>query len=141
MRYQHKQFATAILVILTLVLVIIFCTAYGKENVATWPGLIIILVIGALFYSLNISVSDSHICWSFGPGFWRKKIHLHDVASAQIIQTPWYTGWGIRYTANGWLYRVNGDTAVQITLKSGEKLCLGTDDAENLLAAIEQINK
>ena len=138
MAYQHSQIATNLLIILAIAAAIVVLSAGSEGIMSVWPAMMIIGVIAALFYSLNVTVTDNAICWSFGPGFWRKTIDINEIVDVRIITTRWYNGWGIRYSAEGWLYRVSGDKAVQVTLKSGEQVNIGTDDACNLLAAIKQ---
>lgn len=95
-----------------------------------------LVVVTVLFSSLTIRVKDETINWFFGPKFWSKSLPLSEVESAQIVATKWYYGVGVRLIPSGWLYTVSGLTAVELTLKDGTKVSLGTGDAENLLAAI-----
>jgi hypothetical protein len=44
---------------------------------------------------------------------------------------------GIRYIPSGWLYIVSGTTAIQLELKDGSKINLGTNDPDNLVEAIK----
>ncbi|WP_462158621.1 hypothetical protein [Pseudoalteromonas sp. GB56] len=138
MRYQHRQIGTTILAILAIVLVLVGLSVPNSDIRLMWPALAIPAVVAGLFYSLNVNVTSSEISWSFGPGFWRKSIALHEIEDAKIITTKWYNGWGIRYTFDGWLYCVSGNTAIQLILKNGDKVSIGTDDANNLLEALRQ---
>ena len=45
-------------------------------------------------------------------------------------------GWGIHLSRFGWLYNVSGFDAVAITLVSGKRFALGTDEPQALLAAL-----
>jgi hypothetical protein len=65
-------------------------------------------------------------------------VRLADIASVRPIPVRWWYGWGIHVTPHGWLYNVSGWKAVEITLCHGDRFCLGTDEPENLLKAIQE---
>jgi hypothetical protein len=54
----------------------------------------------------------------------------------RVARLPWYSGIGIHYTANGWLYNVASGLVVQIEGHNGHRVNIGTLDAEALRAAI-----
>ncbi|WP_258406324.1 MULTISPECIES: hypothetical protein [Shewanella] len=74
----------------------------------------------------------------FGPKFWNKSIKISEIESIKKTRTKWYYGLGIRLISTGWLYNVSGLTAVELKLKDGTTVSLGTNDPENLIKAIEQ---
>jgi hypothetical protein len=128
-KYQHTQSATTILVCMGAMCVGI---AVGSIFVHS-----LIFTLGLLagmwaFRSLTVEISDSELTWYFGSGFLKKSVPLADVVSAEPIRTTFLNGWGIHYTPHGWLYNVSGYGAVAITLKSGKRFCLGTDEPETL---------
>lgn len=49
-----------------------------------------------------------------------------------------YGGWGIRYGRGGKAYNISGNRGVQLVLKSGEKLLLGSQKADELASAIRE---
>lgn len=98
---------------------------------------LMLVVSGVLFASLTVEVRDGYVQWYFGPGFWRKRVALQDIDSTALVVNPWYYGWGIRYTSHGWLYNVSGLMALQIQLKNGTKLRLGSDNPDKLQQAIQ----
>jgi hypothetical protein len=95
--------------------------------------LVLFAVIAWLFYSLTIEIDDDELRWRFGPGLIHKRVKLADINSAKIVQTSVLEGWGIHYTRFGWLYNVSGFDGVAITLRTGKRFCLGTDEPEKLL--------
>ena len=135
--YQHKQIGTALLFIMAAVLCFILFTTIGKDNQVIWPVIIILSIVSFLFHSLNIQVNNYVVHWSFGPGFWKKSIKVGNIISMRQVNTKWYYGLGIRFIASGWLYIVTGTTAVELELKNGSKVYLGTNDAQNLIKAIK----
>lgn len=52
-----------------------------------------------------------------------------------------YGGWGIRFGRNGKALNVSGNRGVQLELRSGEKLLLGSQRADELAAAIEGMRR
>ncbi|MGB0937660.1 MAG: hypothetical protein ACPGTQ_09380 [Colwellia sp.] len=137
MHYQNKQMATALLFVMGTVVLFVSLMSAGKDDEVVWPVIFILGCISFLFHSLNIRVSASEINWSFGPGFWKKSIKLANIESVKIINTKWYYGLGIRYIPSGWLYTVSGTKAVQLNLKDGSKINLGTNEPESLVEAIK----
>ena len=47
-----------------------------------------------------------------------------------------YGGWGIRMGAHGWAYNVKGDRGVQLELRSGRRILIGSQESDALAAAI-----
>lgn len=137
-RYEHTQRGTVLLV--TLLAAVLFFLALDRLAPTargiplTLTG--ILAICGFLFSSLTIRITDRALRWQFGPGLIRKEVPLKDIESAEVAQTTFLQGWGIHYTARGWLYNVSGFRAVAVRLKSGRRFLLGTDEPEKLQAAI-----
>jgi len=89
-----------------------------------------------LFSSLTVEISDEELYHYFGPGFWKKTYLLSEIETVTQVRNSWIFGWGIRLTPHGWLYNVSGLDAVQIELRSGRKVRIGTDDPGGLLSAL-----
>jgi hypothetical protein len=50
-----------------------------------------------------------------------------------------YGGWGIKYgLSSGWAYNISGDRGVQLVLKDGKKILVGSQQPEALEQAIKQ---
>ena len=92
----------------------------------------------ALFGSMTVTVDDHEVTASFTGGLLPRRIPLHEVASAKVVSVPWYRGWGIRRAAGGWMYNVAGRRAVELALPEDRTFTIGTDQPDELLAAIEQ---
>ncbi|MCO7187865.1 MULTISPECIES: hypothetical protein [unclassified Pseudoalteromonas] len=138
MDYKHTQIGTAILAVMgTSALVLAYSAVVKPEDNASF-AFVVVGIIAILFSSLTIKVGEGQVRWFFGPGFWRKSLDCAQIDSAKIIKTKWYNGLGIRLLSTGWLYNVSGLNAVELTLKDGTTVSLGTNEAEQLLAAIEK---
>jgi hypothetical protein len=70
--------------------------------------------------------------------FLRKGFPLKDVEAYQVVENPWYYGWGIRYTPRGWLFRVSGRSAIELQMKSGKVYRIGTDEPNRLAKALNK---
>ena len=95
-----------------------------------------LLGIVLLFSRLEATVSDGRIVVAFGFGRPHREIEMADVTAVRQVRNTWIQGWGIRKITNGWMYNVWGLDAVEVELSSGDVFRIGTDDPENLLAAI-----
>jgi hypothetical protein len=54
-----------------------------------------------------------------------------------VVRNRWYYGWGIRITPRGWLYNVSGLDAVELALKNGKCVRIGSDEPHALARAID----
>lgn len=138
MEYKNTQLGVVIFAIMSATFLLLMNATADPGKEPTTFIYVIIGVVALLFSTLTISVNDKHISWFFGPRFWRKSVDVQQVKSAKIVRTKWYYGLGIRLIPTGWLYNVSGLTAVELTLADGTAITLGTNDADNLLEAIEK---
>jgi hypothetical protein len=81
-----------------------------------------------LFYSLAVEIDATHLRFRFGIGWIRKRVPLAEIVAVEPVHNSWWYGWGIQRTPHGGLYHVSGREAVEITLTSGQRLRLGTDE-------------
>lgn len=135
--YRHTQFGTVVVVFLLLATV----AAAGAEAMAgstSAPviGPALMGVFLALFHALTVEIDATHLTFRFGIGLIRKRIPLARIVEARPVRITWRDGWGIHHTPRGWSYTVSGWDAVEITLVSGQRLRLGTDEPHRLTHAI-----
>ena len=128
--YQHTQAGKA-LVNWMIVMFLVFAIG-GAFVHPLIVAAIIIAVTAWVFRSMTVEISDTELTWYFGSDFLRKRVPVSEVVSAEPIRTKFWYGWGIHYTPRGLLYNVSGYDAVAITLRSGKRFCLGTDEPEEL---------
>jgi hypothetical protein len=88
---------------------------------------------------LTVEVADGVLRIRFFP-FVRKEIRLSEIESAEVrTYRPIreYGGWGIRWGGRrGWAYNVSGNRGVQLVLRGGKRLLLGSQKPEALAAAL-----
>jgi hypothetical protein len=87
--------------------------------------------------SLTTAVSDRDVQVWFGIGLIRRRIPLHRITSANPVSNRWIYGWGVRWIPDGWLWNVSGLDAVELALVTGRRFRIGTDEPEQLAAAIQ----
>ena len=94
-------------------------------------------VLAWLFSSLTVEVRAQELRWHFGPGFWRYRLALAEIAGIAPVRNSWLNGFGIRMRPRFRLYNVSGLDAVELRLRSGEVRRIGTDDPQGLAAALK----
>jgi len=100
------------------------------------PIFALVAVVHWLLYSMTVEVSGQELRWYFGPGFWRKRIVLSEIAHVQRVRIPWWYGIGIKYAAPAWVYLVAPGDAVEVRTVNGETVRIGTDDAARLMGSL-----
>jgi hypothetical protein len=141
--YTHTQTGWVTIIALDGAIV-----AIGAANRMLGPGspnrgfviatMFLLALLIPLFGWLKVTVDSEAVTATFGIGLVRKRIMLDDIAGAARVRTRWYYGWGMRMGPNGWLYNVSGFDAVELTLKKGGTFTIGSDEPEQLLAAVRR---
>jgi hypothetical protein len=140
-RYEHTQPGTLIrvsLISLALIFLIgIPLFAAGDQGIWMLAPILCCSSILALFHSLTIRISAEELSFAFGVGLVSKRIAIDEIDGCAIVRTHWYNGWGIKLVRGGLLYNVSGFDAVEVRLSSGRRVLIGTDQPQELHAAIE----
>jgi lipid-A-disaccharide synthase-like uncharacterized protein len=142
--YRTKQIGWVIIILVMLVmigqLILVMILEDNDQEVKPYIYLTI-AVFGALlllFYRLEIVIDQTEIRISFGIGLIKKKIALGEIEQTEAVRNTFWYGWGIRLTPHGWMWNIAGYDAVQLTLKSGKKFRIGTDNAQLLKSEIDK---
>ena len=139
-RYRHTQtgWLLRILVIAPALLLFVLGPVMHAPGVQfIWLPIVALLgLLGVLFSTLTIEIDDTDLRWRFGLGVWSKSVALADIVIASPVRNPWWYGLGIHLTPYGWLYNVGGLDAVQIVLRDGRRVRLGTDEPDALAQAL-----
>jgi len=137
--YRHTQRGTLILAV-TLGMALVFCGLGFSIGLlkSLWISVPVLLAAAWLFSSLTVEITDRELRWKFGPGLIRKSVPLAEIVSAKPARTG--PSWGIHWSPRtGWLYNVSGFDAVAVTLRSGKKFALGTDEPQALAARLVEV--
>lgn len=140
LKYAHTQKAGvpfyAILVLGIFVCVMmLFAVGVPPVPVCILMPLVLLWAI-LLMSSLTVTMDDQFLRVRFGPGVFFKKIPLSEIAATGPKYTTYIWGWGIRWYPVGWLYNVAGFQSVEVILKNGRKVRIGTDEPEKLAETI-----
>jgi hypothetical protein len=137
-RYRHTQVAWVTNLALGAIAILVASTlaSAGVLGGAVVAALICIAIV-ALFGWLTVSVGDNVLEARFGVGLIKKRVDLSDIRAYGVVRNRWYWGWGIRFYPRGMLYNVAGLSAVELTLRDGKELRIGTDEPERLAAVLK----
>lgn len=137
--YKHRQWGWVPVTSIAIVAAVIL---FINDLVGVIPEIGLGLIFGVLtvtcfiFSSMTIEVNESEIIWYFGPGMFRKRLALEDVGSCTKVKNPIWMGFGIHAFGTGWIYNISGFWGVEIELKGGSMIRLGTDEPNYLSQAI-----
>jgi hypothetical protein len=65
------------------------------------------------------------------------ELSKYEIRTYQPIRE--YGGWGIRYGSSGKAYNISGNTGMQLELKDGTRILLGTQKPEEFLKAVDLV--
>lgn len=92
-----------------------------------------------VFNSLTVSVANKQVHLAFGTlKLIQKTIDLNTVTGVEPVKNKLIYGIGIRCIPNGRMYNIAGMEAVELSLKDGKVIRIGTDEPERLAEAIRQ---
>lgn len=137
--YRHTQFGWMIL--------FSFLAAIGVvaalDTLVPHPGpnvygliVLFLIAVALLFINLTVTVDGKAVRIAFGVGLIRKNFPLDEIESVRAVRNSFWYGWGIRLTPHGWLFNVSGFDAVELQLRNGRRVRIGTDEPERLCETI-----
>jgi hypothetical protein len=128
-----------------LVQQLVFGVPFGDNPASDMGVLIIFISCGVLLpgfmavLGLETVVDTEGIGYRFVPVQRMRRIEFSEIASYRVRRySPLreYGGWGIRYGAGGKAYNVSGDMGLDIELRKGGRILIGTnrpEEMENLM--------
>ena len=108
-------------------------------------GIVFGLALPLLFYVMNLTteVREDGLYYRLFPFHWSfQSIGGSDIDKFEsITYRPLrdYGGWGIRYGFNGKAYNVSGNRGVQLQLRDGRQVLIGSRKPEDLADALQLI--
>lgn len=132
--FTEKQRFTQWWLWLIMILAVAFAFYYEESTLEMAVALIIPIFLFVL--NLETEISKEGISIRFFPFHLKKKFFSWDeIAKAEVREySPLleYGGWGIRKGKSGVAYNVKGNMGLQLVLKSGKKILIGTQKTEEL---------
>lgn len=108
-------------------------------------GLVLLIILLFLFMRLDTEIKGDGVYVRFFPFASKLKVYeWEDIDKAYVRKyRPLieYGGWGVRYGARGKALNVSGNQGLQLELKNGKKLLIGTRKPEELNAVLLQLGK
>jgi hypothetical protein len=149
-RFRHWYFYVPITIVTVIVWYqfiqqIVLGHPLGEEPVPNWVAWALTIVFGLGFPAFALTVRLITEVW---PGvmlvglypFRRAKVSLAGIRTAETRQySPLreFGGWGVRTSLkNGRAYNAYGDQGVQLIMNDGKRVLIGTQQPEQLLAAL-----
>jgi len=140
--YHHEQAGRVYIGLGLLLLVPLAIGIFAKTPFLVW----LTVAVGFLYWAfarLRIDVegagASSQIRWAMTFGWPGGRIPIADVANAEIVPVTFWMGVGIHFTMRGWVWNVALGKGVRIVKRNGSDVILGTDEPEELLAAIRRV--
>lgn len=103
-----------------------------------------IIALALLSLSLQTEITEKGIAYKFS--FFHLRFHLiewENISNCYVRQYKpiWeYGGWGLRYSfKNGKAYNTMGNDGLQIILKNGDRILIGTQKAQELEKVINEL--
>lgn len=138
--YSHSQtgiFLLSVLIIPAIITVIVELTKGSGLSSFFWIVPVVLLIAALIFARMGVTVDNKEVRLALCFGLFVKHIDLQRIVSCRIVQPKWYHGIGIHFVGNNAiLYNVSFGKAVEITLISGSKIQIGSNDCEALAEAI-----
>lgn len=151
-KQAYRKNKIALLAIATLLVSIFFLqliitTPYDKTAVAL-GGLICVGYLGGItFYlwklQLKTTISNNKIKFKYSPLHSKKQtIKTEQVENYQVVKTPLWaklSGWDVQFNTNEHVYSLSGRTGLELTLKDGQHLFIGTRKPVLLKKALDKV--
>lgn len=114
----------------------IYSTYQTTKNLEFGVGFWIISVISIAFLliRLNTKIDANGILITFIPFVYKRRFPWEDIASIYIREYSItdFGGWGYRISSQGKAYNTKGKYGLQLIMKSGEKIMIGTQRPQEL---------
>jgi hypothetical protein len=141
MQYEHTQLSKWTLALAAVLLVTILVSAIAGWTEAVggpWWYLVFVAIAIVLLVAgrLTVVVTDAEVSAAFGLGWPHRRIALDEVTEVQRVRIRWFHGWGIRKVPGGSMFNTAGWDAVELKRSTGGVFWIGTDQPEELLAAL-----
>lgn len=134
--------------IVWVVFLIMVLWMYQQGMLLEGVGLLIMIVVAAvivlvLFTGLDTRISQDGVDYRMRP-FHKTYRHIewNDVAHAEVRKySPIreFGGWGIRIGLKGKAYNVKGNMGLQLELKDGRRILIGTQKPEELREVLKSV--
>ena len=100
---------------------------------------VLLLVVGLWLARLRVRVTPAELQVRFVPFFVDRHIALPEIMGYTVLRyNPLLAGYGIHFSTYGLVYNVSGREGVQLRLRNGKRVLVGTQRAQEFCAALAQ---
>jgi hypothetical protein len=139
-QYRHTQIGWTIIIFMAIgVAIFAAILAHSGMSIVALAGLIVMAAGLAVFSTLTIEVTDEELRFYFTFGLFGREIPLAAIDKCVEVENSVLYGYGIRITPVGKLYNVSGSKAVELRLRGGDRLRVGSDEPKRVCAAVEPL--
>ena len=117
-----------------------------EDNIVMISSLIVLLFVALIFFNLKLKtrIDEKGVNFQFYPvHFSYRKISWHEISTCYVRKYNAifeYGGWGFRLGITkkiGRAYSVQGNIGLQLELKNGKKILIGTQKKEDIQRVID----
>ena len=94
------------------------------------------ILLGALFWCLEVKVGTDGIFLSYSFSLINKKIQRQQILQVEVVRNSWWYGLGIRLIPHGWMWNISGLDAIKLTYQDGNEFRIGTNQPQELYQAL-----
>jgi hypothetical protein len=128
-----------VFVVAVTVVAVLFSRPGDALLLAIAPVLVILVAALISLSHLDVDVTDSGVTIAFRYLWPTRRIPFEDITSVEVRRyNPLleYGGWGVRLGPRGWGYLTSGNEGVQLRLRKGLPVLIGSSRPQELAAAI-----
>ena len=150
-RKKSQGFLKGLMGVLLLcyILLLIFSNEYRKELSVTIFFLVAFVILTVLYFAipakLITQVRIDGIYVRFPPFVGTSKFfawsNIAEIYLREYNPIQEYYGWGIRNGPSGYAYSVSGTIGLQLILKNGSKVLIGTNHPQEIKEVLGKMNK
>lgn len=111
-------------------------------NTGFWIGCVALTLVIALFifFKLSVNIDERGVSYQFFPIYLKPKLipwtTIDKIGTRKYKPLMEYGGWGYRWGMGGKALNVKGNKGIQIKLKNGDSLLIGTQKMEEAKTTI-----
>jgi len=109
--------------------------AAGPQSLMIF-ALFLQLLATLAFCSSVITITAGSVSIRYGAGWLRRSIALREIASIRIVRNIFAYGWGVRKKGRGYSIGLSHASAVELELRNGRRVQIGTDRPIALVEAV-----
>jgi hypothetical protein len=146
--HEEQHFHGALIGLLLVTMIFVVVVALGAVVLArpddalllALAPVVVVIVASLISLShLDVDVTDDGVRIAFRYWWPTRRIRFEDIVGLQVRRyRPLleYGGWGVRLGPAGWAYSTGGDEGVQLRLRKGIPVLIGSKSPRELEAAI-----